>query len=209
MDRSEGTAFVTYNDPRDARDAVTEFNGCNANGQPIRLSLLPTAPAAASKGTLFERVERPTRSLFDRIQDGPSSRDDSREDAGGRPRRRNRSEGPRSRPTGEFLDRYIPNGPRSRSPIKRRGTPRDPGRRPGQRREDSDRRPPRRGRDDGEGRPLVGGRPRKTAAELDDEMADYWGKPAEDGKANGATSTANGSGAATMTAQDEDIDMIE
>ena len=205
MDRSEGTAFVTYKRPGDAKEAVTEFDGCNANGQPIRLTLLPTAPAAVSKGNLFDRVERPTRSLFDRIEGGPGSREDTRENTGSR--RRNRSESPRRRPVPEGVDRYVPSGPRSRSPIRRRGTPREPGRRPGQRREDSG----RRGRADGEGRSVVGGRPRKTAEELDAEMADYWGKLTEAPKTNGAQSAQNGTVAASSAAlpADDDIDMIE
>lgn len=201
MDRSEGTAFVTYQDPRDARDAVTEFNGQNANGQPIKLTMLPTAPAAASRSTLFERVERPSRSLFDRIEGGRDSRDDGRDDVGRR--RRNRSESPRRRSPPANVDRYVPRAPRSRSPIKRRGTPRESGRRPGQRREDSGR-GGRRGRTDDDGRPLVGGRPRKTAEELDAEMEDYWGSKKDgDAKANGA-----GAAAAAPAAED-DIDMIE
>ena len=203
-DRSLGTAFVTYRDIRDAEDAVAEFNGNNANGQPIKLTLLPNAPAAATRGNPFDRVERPGPSLFDRIERQPDARDDSREDP--RPRRR-RSESPRRRPPPENIDRYIPRGGRSRSPIKRRGTPRDAGRRPGQRREDSGR-GGRRGRADEDGRPLVGGRPRKTAEELDAEMENYWGsKPEEGQKTNGA---ANGAAAAPAPGiADEDIDMIE
>lgn len=209
MDRSEGTAFVTYLDPRDARDAITEFDGCNANGQPIRLTLLPTAPAAASKGNLFDRVERPSRSLFDRIESGPRSRDDSREDER-RTRGRYRSESPRRRPAPDHVDRYVPGGRRSRSPIKSRGPPRESGGRPGQHREDSGR-GPRRGRGDDEGRPMVGGRPRKTAEELDAEMADYWGKAKDDPKANGAPVATNGGGPTASAAlpADDDIDMIE
>jgi THO complex subunit 4 len=208
MDRSEGTAFVIYQSPRDARDAVADFNGCNANGQPIKLSILPTAPAAASKGSLFDRVERPTRSLFDRIEVGTDNREDSREDTR---RRRNRSESPRRRDTPERVDRYVPRGARSRSPIRRRGTPREQGRRPGQRREDSGR-GGRRGRTDEEGRPMVGGRPKKTAQELDAEMEDYWGsKPSGGGKPNGAPAASNGNAAPATTAAApvDDIDMIE
>ncbi len=209
MDRSEGTAFVTYEQPRDAREAVAEFNGCNANGQPIKLSMVPTAPSGpggAARGTLFDRVERPARSLFDRIDGGRDSRDDSREDVG---RRRRRSESPRRRDAPERVDRYVPRAPRSRSPIRRRGTPRESGRRPGQRREDSGR-APRPGRTDAEGRPIVGGRPKKTAEELDAEMEDYWGSKA---KANGAAEATNGSAASApapvAAVADDDIDMIE
>lgn len=208
MDRSLGTAFVTYRDPRDAEDAVAEYNGCNANGQPIKLALLPNAPAASARGNLFDRVERPSgRSLFDRIEGQPGSRDDSREDV--RPRRR-RSESPRPRPPPENVDRYIPRGPRSRSPIRRRGTPREPGRRPGQRREDSGRGGGRRGRIDDDGRPIVGGRPKKTAEELDAEMEDYWGGKGDGQKANGAASKQNGAAPAPAPGNiDDDIDMIE
>lgn len=210
MDRSEGTAFVTYNDPRDARDAITEFNGCNANGQPIRIAMMPTAPAGAARGTLFDRVERPARSLFDRIQDGPDVRgDDRRADETRRRRGERGSASPRRGAAPDHIDRYVPGGARrSRSPVQRRGTPREGGRRPGQRREEGGGgRGGRRGRTDGDGRPLVGGRPRKTAEELDAEMADYWGKPGEEPtKANGAA--VNGK-AAAATPADDDIDMIE
>ncbi len=207
MDRSEGTAFVTYESPRDARDAVVEFNGCNANGKPIKLTMLPSAPAAAGRGaTLFDRVERPARSLFDRIEGGPDSRDDSREETR---RARRRSESPRRRAAPPDVDRYVPpRGPRSRSPIRRRGTPREGGRRPGERREDSGRggRGGRGGRTDDDGRPLVGGRPRKTAEELDAEMENYWGSKGGE-KTNGAAAPAASTSAAPIA--DDDIDMIE
>ena len=44
-------------------------------------------------------------------------------------------------------------------------------------------------RTDGGGRPSVGGRPKKTAEELDAEMNDYWGSGAAD---SGTAQTANG-----------------
>ena len=207
MDRSEGTAFVTYEDPRDARDSVAEFNGQNANGQPIKLTLLPTAPA--SRGPLFDRVERPTRSLFDRIEGGPDSRADSREDLG--KRRRGRSDSPRRKPTPENVDRYVPGRrlSRSRSPVKRRGTPRGSGRPPGQRRDERSRGERQGGVDDG-GRRTAGGRPKKTAEELDAEMADYFGKSADAPASNGQVTAQNGTNAAAQTQMvDEDIDMIE
>ena len=211
MDRSEGTAFITYEDPRDARAAVAEFDGCLANGLTIKLTMLPTAPAAVSKGTLFDRVEHPTRSLFDRIEGGPDSRVASREDVDRR--RRNRSESPRRRPPPENIDRYVPGARRlSRSPIRRRGTPRETGRRPGQRRENDGGRGGRRARTDDEGRPIVGGRPKKTAVELDAEMADYFGKSDQGPKTNGAAVAAqNGNSGVELAAAhaDDDIDMIE
>ena len=104
------------------------------------------------------------------------------------------------------MDRYVP-ASRSRSPPIRRGTPREPGRRPGQRREDTGRRGGRRPRTDEEGRPLVGGRPKKTADELDAEMDDYFnsGKADDGSHANGA---AQGNGGAPAPAAEEDTDMV-
>ncbi|KAJ5324060.1 hypothetical protein N7476_002660 [Penicillium atrosanguineum] len=56
--RSEGVAFITYERLRDAHDSVREFDGANAKGQPIRLSLVP-GRRERTGGTLFDRVERP------------------------------------------------------------------------------------------------------------------------------------------------------
>lgn len=212
MDRSEGTAYITYEDSRDARDAIAEFDGQNAYGQPIRLSLVPTAPAAKGReasSSLFDRVERPARSLFDRIESGAGGRDD------GAGRRRDRSDSPRRRAVPDHVDRYVPGSRDSRSPMRRRGTPREPGRRPGQRREggaagggrDA---APRRSRQDEDGHKIVGGRPRKTAQELDAEMDDYWGGGQPPPASNGAEAAGNGSAAAeNATAAGGDVDMIE
>ncbi|TKA73049.1 hypothetical protein B0A55_08128 [Friedmanniomyces simplex] len=212
QDRSQGTAFVIYEDPRDARDALADYDGQNAQGQPIRITLVPTAPAAVAAFaparpkpglSMFDRIQRPERSMFERIESS-AIRNDSRDGAGRR--RRERSDSPRrSKPIPEHIDRYVP-GRGSRSPIRRRGTPREPGRRPGARREDSGRGGAGRrgGRGDGEGRPTVGGRPRKTAEELDAEMEDYWGSKPED-KSNGAAGARGQNGAA---AAEDDMDMI-
>lgn len=191
-DRSQGTAFVIYEDERDARDAVYKFDGQNANGQAIRVALVPSGPAGGPAGgpprSLGDRISGPPpRSLFDRIED---SRDDSREPR----RRRNRSDSPRK--TGGLappsdVDRYIP-GRASRSPIRRRGTPRGGGRRAGERREERGGRGPRKPRADDDGRPMVGGRPKKTAEELDAEMADYWGNKNNGTGADNDTADANG-----------------
>ncbi|KAI7577607.1 hypothetical protein KC316_g10233, partial [Hortaea werneckii] len=206
MDRSTGMAYVTYADYRDARDAVEDYDGQNANGLPIKITVLPQAPAAATRGpSLFERIERPPRSLFDRLDS--SAREDSREGFGRG--RRERSDSPRkSRAIAERVDRYVP---RSRSPpTRRRGPPREPGRRPGQRREDNGRRGGRRPRTDEEGRPLVGGRPKKTADELDAEMDDYFnsGKGDDGGKANGAAENGSGGAPAPAPVGEEDTDMV-
>ena len=164
-DRPTGTAFVTYYSLRDARDAVREFDGANAYGQPIHVTLLPPGPAPGARPrNPFDNVEKPSRSLFERIE----------HDSAPRSRRRSNS------PARDGGDRYVPG--RARSPISRRGTPREGGRRPGARRENSGR--PARGgrRGDGEGRPS-GARPKKTAEELDAEMNDYWGGGAGQGEA--------------------------
>jgi THO complex subunit 4 len=210
-DRSQGTAWVSYDDDRDASQAVREFDGQNANGQAIRMTLVPNAPAPqpAPRGSLFDRIEPAPRSLFDRI-DPPR-----REDGG---RRRQRSDSPRkgSRMAPD-VDRYVPGGRRggSRSPIRRRGTPREGGRRPGAKREEGGGggggRGGRRARTDEEGRPLVGGRPRKTAEELDAEMNDYWGST-NNGGGDAAPAAGNGdaapaNGAANGGAGDIDMDI--
>lgn len=212
-DRSEGVAFVTYEDVRDAKDAIADFNGANAHGQPIRLSLLPSARPARNP---FDTAERPARSLFDRIEsNGRRGRSASPD--------RERERGPRTRdtrrPAPENIDRYVPGedsgrddnrrGPR-RSPTRRgrgerggrrgdRGGDRD-SRRPGERRREP--------RTDEDGRPIVGGRPRKTAEELDDEMNDYWGKnnTTEAAPSNGQQEQPVAQAAAPL---DDDIDMIE
>src|ERR1700710_694468 len=66
--RSEGVAFVTYEQVADARAAIREFDGANAKGQPIKLTLIPLP----RRDNPFDRVENP-KSLFDRIE-APASR---------------------------------------------------------------------------------------------------------------------------------------
>ncbi|ETI23010.1 hypothetical protein G647_04806 [Cladophialophora carrionii CBS 160.54] len=199
--RSEGVAFVTYEHVADARAAIREFDGANAKGQPIKLSLIPLP----RRDNPFDRVENP-RSLFDRIE-APASRgrgrsespmEDVDEERGSRRGPRRGGGGPRERrsdttkPAPENIDRYIPGQRDSRSSSHRGG------RRPGERRE--------RATKDSDGHRLVGGRPRKTAEELDAEMDDYWG-----GAGNGreaADSPGPGAQAAAPVGGD-DIDMIE
>lgn len=205
-DRSTGVAFVTYQSPRDARDAVHEFDGQSAKGQIIRLNLLPSGPSGPARGaSLADRIQPPERSLFDRISGGPPEARADPDDMGGR-RRRPRSASPRRRTAvPEHIDRYTPGGRGSRSPIGRRGTPREGGRRPGQRREEGGGRPPRGPREDK--KPMSQGKVRKTAAELDDEMADYFGGGGG-GAGNGETGAAQNNGASGGVAND-DVDMVE
>lgn len=199
---------MTYKYPRDARDAVNDFDGQSAKGQIIRLSLLPAGPAAPAKGgSLFDCVEPPTRSLFERVSGAPPDARDSREDPGGR-RRRPRSESPRRRTAvPEHIDRYMPGSRGSRSPIGRRGagTPREGGRRPGQRREEGGG-PPRGPKAPREGGGERRGKPRKTAEELDAEMADYFGGGSGAGNGDAGTAQNNGAGNAVVT---DDVDMVE
>ena len=197
--RSEGIAIVTYQHVADARAAIRDFDGANAKGQPIRLTLLPLP----RRDNPFDRVENP-RSLFDRIEaptgrsrrrsDSPVS--EGHEDRGARQgQRRGLPRDRRSdvtKPPPENIDRYVP-GQRNGRSSSHRG-----GRRPGERRE--------RGGRDGEGHKMVNGRPRKTAEELDAEMDDYWG---------GAGNQAENGNKSAPAAQDpvpeggDDIDMIE
>lgn len=202
--RSEGTAFVTYAKVADARTAIREFDGANAKGQPIRLTLLPIGPAASRarpvgrRDNPFDHVENP-RTLFDRIEppmgrrggrDRSASPDDydSYDEADSRRRGPRRLSAPMTRdrrsdvtkPPPENIDRYVP-GQSSGRNSSRRGDGRESGRRPGERRErggGSDRGRGARDRSeraDNSAR-MVNGRPRKTQEELDAEMDDYWGK---------------------------------
>jgi len=186
----------------DARAAIRDFDGANAKGQPIRLTLLPPP----RRDNPFDKVENP-RSLFDRIE-APGGRDrrrsqsptDEVEDDHGVRRGSRRGPGPRdrrtdtTRPAPDGIDRYIPGQRGGRSSSHRGG-----GRRPGERRERTNR--------DGEGPRIANGRPRKTAEELDAEMDDYWGT-----SGTAQTENANNTGAATTApapAGGDDIDMIE
>ncbi|KAI5868309.1 RNA-binding domain-containing protein [Durotheca rogersii] len=106
--RSEGVAFVTYGVREDALEAVKQYDGANAKGQPIRMTIVASAP----RRNPFDTAHMPSRPLAERIT-------------------RPRSLSPRRRPDNDRgIDRYVPGiRSRSRSP-RRRG-----GRRPGIRRE--------------------------------------------------------------------------
>jgi len=210
--RSAGTAFITYQAVSSANRAIREFDGANAAGQPIRLTLLPTAPSidiirgrAAAPRNPFNTAVKPGRSLFDRIE-APSVRSRSR--SPGAPRRTNVEKPP---PNG--VDRYVPSAsgsrrrrsrtrsPRRRSPITRTRSPiRGRGRGGNAGREQRERGPR-----------LVNGRPRKTQDQLDREMEDYWKSQVEEngGTANdGQNQEAPVATALTAAMQDDDIDMI-
>ncbi|KAJ5689438.1 RNA binding protein [Penicillium macrosclerotiorum] len=196
--RSEGVAFITYTHLRDAHESLREFDGANAKGQPIRLTLVP-GRRERNANTLFDRIERPGRdarsmSPASDAEDGSRRRRD-----GGRARRSDVT-----KPAPEHIDRYVPG---KRSPTRRNGG----GRRAGGR----DNRA--RNAEDGGGRRNANGRPRKTQEELDQEMDDYWGnnnagaeatdKPASQ-PADQAVPAAAASAVAPAAA-DDDIDMIE
>ncbi|KAI1430309.1 hypothetical protein F5Y12DRAFT_723129 [Xylaria sp. FL1777] len=92
--RSEGVAFVTYESRDDALDAIREFNGANAKGQPIRI----TIQTPVLRRNPFDTATVPSRPLADRIT-------------------RPRSLSPNDR----GIDRYVPEGGRrSHSPRPRR-----------------------------------------------------------------------------------------
>ncbi|CAF9914935.1 MAG: hypothetical protein ALECFALPRED_009856 [Alectoria fallacina] len=213
--RSSGTAYVTYASISSANRAIREFDGANAAGQPIRLTLLPTAPSvdlirgrATAGRNPFDTAVKPGRSLFDRVEMPGAGRH-----GGGRSRSRS-PDAPRrtdtSKPPPDGVDRYIPpaggsrrrrsrtRSPRRRSPIVRARSPFH-GRGARGRGEERER-----------GSRMVNGRPRKTQEELDREMEDYWGSKAEEnGAVNGdANAEKKEEVAAPAVMEDDDIDMI-
>ncbi|KAL4800201.1 hypothetical protein BDV19DRAFT_172550 [Aspergillus venezuelensis] len=208
--RSEGIAYVTYARHSDARTAIAEFDGANAKGQPIRISITSSAPRRDRNP--FDNVEKPRGSLFDRVERprdsrslSPEDRDDGAEGAGRRRRGRRGAGGAGggsyrrsdvSKPAPDHIDRYIPG---QRSPRRTGGGGGSGGGRRG-----GDNRGSRRG-----GNP----RPKKTQEELDQEMEDYWGSGAGDAAAAGEQQEVVQEQAAPAAAPaapaDDDINMIE
>ncbi|KAI1020486.1 hypothetical protein LB504_010110 [Fusarium proliferatum] len=196
--RSEGTAYVTYELKEDAQEAVKQFDGANANGQPIRLTLLPSRNP-------FDTAVMPGRPLAERISSPGERRSHS-------PHRRYDDDDAARR----GIDRYVPGqGPR-RSPMPRQGGRGrgQGGRRPGARRDGRDGRDG--GRDQEGGRGGRGNpRGKKTQEELDAEMADYFGggdnaQAAEPADQQSAPTAQTQAAAQTQAqAATDDIDMIE
>ncbi|KAK3310558.1 uncharacterized protein B0T15DRAFT_41928 [Chaetomium strumarium] len=211
--RSEGTAFVTYESHRDAVQAIKEFDGANAAGQPIRLTLLPGGP----RRNPFETAVVPGRPLAERITvPGGRSRslspgrrgDQFSDEDGGRRGARRGGGGDTYRPRGGIR------GSRSRSPIGGGGRRRDGGgggRRPGPRRDGGGgggRRGDRGGGGNGGEKTARDGRPKKTQEELDAEMEDYFAGGGGDVQAEAAASAGIVNGVVQQDAS-EDVDMIE
>ncbi|KLJ06811.1 hypothetical protein EMPG_17706 [Blastomyces silverae] len=212
--RSEGVAFVTYKRLVDAQTAIREFDGANAKGQPITLTMMPSTsgsgrPAGRNpfdfaekpKGSLFDRTEKPhTRDSRSLSPEASEKVDDTSGRVGGRGRRSDVS-----KPAPEHIDRYVPGQQTSR----RRGDGgRGRGRRTGEVRDTQE----RNGSAAGPGRRAGNRRPQKTQEELDQEMEDYWGSTAAaNGSGNGAAAPAASSfsAAPAPTALHDDIDMIE
>lgn len=181
--RSTGTAFVTYSDMSSANRAIREFDGANAAGQPIRLTLIAVASSGGSSrrsGALtptrnaFETATKPGRSLFERIENpGGGSRLRSRS-----PDRTRRSNVERIPPPG--VDRYIPasfrsrrtrsNSPRGRISASIRESSMDMGNRV---RGEHNHRSYRDAKA-WDGKRTAQARPKKTQEDLDREMDEYW-----------------------------------
>lgn len=195
---------MTYTSLTDARTAIREFDGANANGQPIRLTLLPIVPSSTTIDSIrgrggvtrnpFDTAVKPSRSLFERIEDpgnrGNSSRSSrtrrSRSRSPGAPRRTNTN-----KPAPDGIDRYVP-GPdtrvrNGRSPVGGRRMIRSRTRSPTRK----------------SGR-TVNGREKKTQEELDREMEDYWGSAV-----GGKEDVKNDAESKDAAIDDGDIDMIE
>ncbi|GKT98633.1 unnamed protein product [Fusarium langsethiae] len=190
--RSEGTAYVTYERKEDAQQAIKDFDGANANGQPIRMTLLPDRNP-------FDTAVMPGRSLAERISSPGDRRSHS-------PHRRRDDDDAARR----GIDRYVPGQGSRRSPMPRgRGQGQGQGRRPGARRDGKEG-----GRDQEGGRGGRGNRPsKKTQEELDAEMADYFGgdsAPAESADQQDAPpAQAPAAAQPQVQAAADDIDMIE
>ena len=199
--RSEGVAYITYARLKDAHTSIQEYDGANAKGQPIRLSLIP----GRRERNPLDSAHHPRSSLMDRIErprDGRSLSPRSDENDGGRRRGRG-GRGHRSdvtKPPPDGIDRYVPGQRSGRSPRRNGG---------------------RRGGRDGRAQPTDGSnrrsnpRPRKTQEELDQEMEDYWGG-ANNGGGDDATvvqdapqQAAAAPAPSAPVANDDDVDMIE
>ncbi|KAK1144518.1 hypothetical protein N8T08_005391 [Aspergillus melleus] len=215
--RSEGVAYVTYNRNSDARTAISEFDGANAKGQPIRLSIVSGGGGASRRDrNPFDNIQRPKGSLFDRVERPRGGRDArslspgsaSDDPDGGRRRRGGGRRGGAgryrrsdvSKPAPEHIDRYVPG---QRSPTRRPAN--GGGRRQGGG-----------GGGGGENRRTANGRPRKTQEELDQEMDDYWGGATggsgaaeKQAGAEDHVPAAAAPAAAPAAGGDDDVDMIE
>ncbi|KAI9801060.1 MAG: hypothetical protein M1833_002928 [Piccolia ochrophora] len=218
--RSTGTAYVTYPTLSAAKTAIREFDGANAAGQPIRLSLATVPAPIPQKRSLLDRVtggpgaslgRRGGRLGYDDNDDDADADVDQREVSPGRPRRSDVSG-----PPPEGVDRYVP-GERQgrRGGAPREGSRRGAGRRDGGARRDGERRGGGGGGRGGDGERRQGGTPRplKTQEELDAEMEDYWGggtgAVAKQAGGEGDAATAAANGAAQAEVPVDDIDMIE
>lgn len=199
---------MTYDRASDARTAINEFDGANAKGQPIRLTIVSPVGGGRRDRNPFDHVERAKGSLFDRVERprdrslSPGSDGAGRRRGGGGGRRGGNGGGGRrsdvSKPPPAHIDRYVPGQGSSSGPKGRNGQ-----------------RQTERGRSD---RQMVSGRPRKTQEELDQEMEDYWGgSGAGAGGAGGGAENSEAlpnegqqiAPASTAAAGDDDIDMIE
>lgn len=205
--RSEGTAFVYYEVEEDAHSAIREFDGANAKGQPITLTLVARggsgAPGARGgprdRSRSPDRGDRGGRSLFDRIGrgDAPAERDPNRD--------------PTRKATPPGIDRYVPpdrRRQRDSSERERRSPPANRSRERRGGRGDRDRGGDRRGGDRGGRREKPSGgnpRPKKTVEELDAEMNDYFAAAEQETAAAPAVAEA---APAVVAAADEDEEMI-
>ncbi|RFN45204.1 hypothetical protein FIE12Z_10555 [Fusarium flagelliforme] len=196
--RSEGTAYVTYEQKEDAEEAVKQFDGANANGQPIRLTLLPSRNP-------FDTAVMPGRPLSERISSPGDRRSHS-------PHRRRDDDDAARR----GIDRYVPGQGSRRSPMPRsRGQGQGQGRGQGGRRPGARREGREGGRDQEGSRGGRGNRPsKKTQEELDAEMADYFGgdnaQAAEpDNQQDAPPAQAPAAAQPQAQAATDDIDMIE
>jgi THO complex subunit 4 len=188
--RSEGVAHITYARLKDAHASIQEYDGANAKGQPIRLSLIP----GRRDRNPLDSAHHPRPSLMDRIERPRAARSLSPDDAGRRRRGGRAHRSDVTKPAPENIDRYVPGQRSARSPRRSGG---------------------RRGGRDNRSAPTESrrsnARPRKTQEELDQEMEDYWGGANANGDeaAPAASAPQQAAPAPSAPVADDDVDMIE
>lgn len=177
---------MSYHTRQDAENAVADTNGSKSGGREVRVKLI-TPGSGPLPNDRLNTSNQSRRSLADRVsRDEPGEDSRSRGSGSTLTDRADRNDSSRL-----GVDSYRP-GRNDRSPVRsgRGGAPRGGPRRPGERRGGGSRR---------------NDRPRKTVADLDQEMDDYFAD-SQGGEGSGGSAVMNGG---TAAGGDEDAMELE